>query len=104
MAPARGDLVDAGLVDAGLVDAGLVGAGSRLPITSAAGQDVWLVTRTGRVFAYGDARAYGDAHASTPVVGAAVTPDGRGYCWSRKVAGCTASARRAGSGRWAVTI
>jgi hypothetical protein len=79
MAPARGDLVDAGLVDAGLVDAGLVGAGSRLPITSATGQDVWLVTRTGRVFAYGDARAYGDAHASTPVVGAAVTPDGRGY-------------------------
>lgn len=69
VAPSRGDLFDARLV----------GAGSRLPITSAAGQDVWLVTRAGRVFAYGDARDYGDAHASTPVVGAAATPDGGGY-------------------------
>ena len=29
--------------------------------------------------AHGDARSYGRAHAKTPVVGAASTPDGSGY-------------------------
>ena len=37
------------------------------------------MTRAGRVFAFGDAHGYGDAHASTPVVGAAATPSGHGY-------------------------
>ncbi len=64
---------------AGLVEASLVGAGSRRPIASSTGQGLWLVTRAGRVFAFGDAHGYGGAHPSTPVVGAAATPSGDGY-------------------------
>ena len=63
----------------GLVEASLVEAGPRRPIASSTGQGLWLVTRAGRVFAFGDAHGYGGAHASTPVVGAVATPSGRGY-------------------------
>jgi hypothetical protein len=62
-----------------VVETALGAAGTPRPISSTAGQGLWLVTQAGRVLAYGDARSYGDAHAATPVVGAAATPDGRGY-------------------------
>ena len=42
----------------------------------------WLVTRSGRVIAFGDAKLHGSAsslHLSQPVVGIARTPSGKGY-------------------------
>ncbi len=68
-----------GAPGAGVIEGARRAPDARSPISSAAGQGLWLVTRAGRVLAYGDARAYGDAHARTAVVGAAATPDGKGY-------------------------
>jgi hypothetical protein len=68
-----------GPVAGGLVEATRLEVAARPPISSAEGQGLWLVTRAGRVMAFGDARSYGDAHARSAVVGMAATPDGKGY-------------------------
>ena len=62
-----------------LVEATQLRAHAGRSASSTTGQGFWMVTRAGRVIAYGDAQSFGDAHAETPVVGAATTPDGRGY-------------------------
>ena len=80
MVPLIAGLVpSAGPVERGLVAATGLKVEAGLPISSTPGQGLWLVTRAGRVLALGDAHSYGDAHAGTPVVGMAATPDGRGY-------------------------
>ena len=44
------------------------------------GKGYWLVTAKGKVFSFGDARAYGSpSHLAKPIVGMAATPDGKGY-------------------------
>jgi hypothetical protein len=49
---------------------------------TATGRGYWMVTRKGRVYAFGDAKRYGDVAACGNLGGAArllVTPTGRGY-------------------------
>ncbi len=43
------------------------------------GRGYWMVTPTGQVYAYGQAKSYGSANAVVPIVGIAGTPDGLGY-------------------------
>ena len=75
------------------------------PISASEGQGLWLVTRAGRVIAFGDARSYGDAHARTPVVGMAATPDGRGYWLATRGGGVysfgdAGASARSGASTW----
>jgi hypothetical protein len=43
------------------------------------GNGYWIVTSTGLVEAFGQAKFYGSAHAAAPIVGIAATPDDLGY-------------------------
>jgi hypothetical protein len=72
--------------DAGTLVAGAAGPVSSSPVVGIAAtpdkNGYWLVTSTGQVLCYGDARSYGsigDIHLNQPVVGMAATSDGRGY-------------------------
>ena len=53
---------------------------------TADGAGYWLVSRSGQVWAYGDARSYGGGKPATPVVGIAPSADGKGY-WTVSSAG-----------------
>ena len=53
---------------------------------TADGRGYWLASRSGRIWAYGDARRYGGHKPATPVVGIASSADGKGY-WTVSSAG-----------------
>ncbi|MBW8826171.1 MAG: hypothetical protein JF603_07465 [Acidobacteria bacterium] len=59
-------------------------------MASAGADGYWLVTATGRVFAFGGAPYLGGAHLARPVVAMAATPSGRGY-WLAAADGVVAS-------------
>ncbi len=72
--------------DAGTLVAGASGPVSSSPVVGIAAtadkKGFWLVTSTGQVLPYGDARFYGSigkTHLNQPIVGLAATPDGHGY-------------------------
>jgi hypothetical protein len=61
-----------------VVFTGAVAGGAADPVAEGS----WVVSTTGQVLAYGQARSYGsaaDVHLARPIVGMAATPDGRGY-------------------------
>ena len=64
----------------GAVPLGAQEVAAKAPVDS--GPGYWIVTSTGRVYAYGGASNYGGMigrHLDKPIVGIASSPDGKGY-------------------------
>jgi len=71
---------------------------------SSDGGGYWEVASDGGVFAFGDAHFHGSMggqHLNKPVVGIAATHDGGGYWEVAPTAGCSPSATRTSTARWA---